>query len=137
MDEFQNNSVPFCALEGVPLGPDQIEIITPAPANDTDDIRFITPTASNQVTPTPSALNQVTPTPAVQASINDGKKAGLIAGVLVAAVIVIAIIIATVGFVVFLDYLIWKKKHDSKFPRTFNSRRPSEEQTLCKFYEGY
>ena len=99
MDEFQNNSVPFCALEGVPLGPDQI--ITPAPANDTDDIRFITPTALNQVTPTPSALNQVTSTPAVQANINDGKKAGLIAGVLVAAVIIIAIIIATVGFVVF------------------------------------
>ena len=109
MDEFQNSSesVLFCALEGVLVGPDQI--ITPAPANDTDDIRFI---ALNQVTPTPSALNQVTPTPAVQANISGRNKVGLIAGVVIAAVIIITIIIATVGFVVFL--LIWKKKHDSK-----------------------
>ena len=114
MDEFQNISVPFCALEGVPLGPDQI--ITPAPANDTDDIQFITPTALNQ------------------ANINDGDNAGLIGGVVVAAIIIIAMaIVAAVGFVIF--YLIWKKKHNSKFPRTFNSRRVSNEQTRCKLDE--
>lgn len=122
MDEFQNVSVPFCALQGVQLGPDQI--ITPAPANDTDDIQYITPTA----------LNQVTPTPAVQANINDGSNAGLIAGVVIAAIIIVAMAtVATVGFVVF--YLIWKKKHNSKFPRTFNSRRLSNEQKRCKFDE--
>ena len=120
MDEFQNVSVPFCALEGVPLD----QIITPAPGNDTDDIQYITPTA----------LNQVTPTPAVQANINDGNNAGLIGGVVVAAIIIIAMaIVAAVGFIVF--YLIWKKKHNSKFPRTFNSRRVSNEQTRCKVDE--
>ena len=31
MDEFQNNSEPFCALEGVPLGPD-LNQVTPTPA---------------------------------------------------------------------------------------------------------
>ena len=116
MNEFQNISVPFCALEGVPLGPDQI--ITPAPANDTDDIQFITPTALNQ------------------ANINDGNNTGLIAGVVIAAIIIIAMaIVAAVGFIVF--YLIWKKKHNSKFPRTFNSRRVSNEQTRCKLDEYY
>lgn len=123
MDEFQNSSVPFCALQGVPLGPDQT--ITPAPANNTDDIQYITPIT----------VNPITPTPALQANVNDGNNAGLIAGVVIAAIVIVALaIVATIGLVVL--YLIWKKKNDSKFPRTFNSRRLSNEQKRCKFDKG-
>lgn len=133
MNEFQNSSEPFCVLQGVPLGPNQV--IAPAPANINDvDVQFITPTVVNIVTPT--ALLTLVPqaTPAVvQANVENVNNAGLVAGVVIAVIGIIAIaLVAIIGLVVF--FMIWKKKNDSKFPRTVNSRYISEEQR-CKFDE--
>ena len=111
------------------MGPNQI--IAPAPAN--VDVQYITPTAINLVTPTAQlTLVVVQPTPAVsQANVNDvvvePDNAGLIAGVVIAVVVIVAMaLVATIGLVIFSR--TWKKKNDSKFPRTFNSRRLSSEQ---------
>ena len=135
MNEFQNSSVPFCAVQGVALGPNQII----APALASINVQNITPTAMNPVTPTAPLTLVPQPTPIVLPNINDvtpdnGNNGGLIAGVVIAVVVIVAIAaVVIVGLVVF--YLIWKKKNDSKFPRTFNSRRLCNvnQQQRCKF----
>ena len=116
---------------------DPNQIVIPAPANNINVVQNITPTAVNLVTPTAPLTLVPQPTPVVQANINDvtpdnGNNAGLIVGVVIAVVVIIATAaVAIVGLVVF--YQIWKKKNDSKFPRTFNSRRLSNKQQRCKF----
>ena len=137
MNEFQNSSVPFCVLQGVALGPNQI--IAPALTN-INNVQYIAPTAVDPVTPTALLTLVVQPTPVMQANnitndeSPDNGNAGLIAGVVIGVVVVVAIaIIVIVGMVVF--YQIWKKKNDSKFPRTFNSRRILNEER-CKCSEG-
>ena len=129
--------MPFCAQQGVTLDPNQI--IAPAPTV-VENIQFITPTALDimqtptallivQQTQTPTTLQQ-TPVAAVGSSNPNG---GLIAGVVIAGVFIVAIAVFTIIGIAIL-FQIRKKKIDSKFPRTYNSRRISN-GVRCKFAE--
>ena len=102
MNKFQNSSVPFCVLQGVALGPNQI--IAPALTN-INNVQYIAPTAVDLVTPTALLTLVVRPTPVMQANnitndeSPDNGNAGLIAG-LVIGVVVVNLVIVNVDFTI-------------------------------------
>ena len=132
INEFQNCSRPFCAIPGVNIGPNQI--IAPAPTV-IGTVQYITrsPTAINIMTPT--ALLELQQTPVARNDVTpDNINAGLIAGVVVSGIVVFIVTIIVIVVIVVLCQ-VWQKKINSKFPKTYNSRRISNGDR-CKFDEG-
>lgn len=123
-DEFQNTSIPSCAVPGATIDPSQI--LAPVPTI-IDTLQFITPTAVDLVTPTALLEVQQTPVAAATAAVPDNFNARLIAGVTVGSIaFVIVALIAILGIVIACQA---RKNRSKRIPVTFDNKRIS----LSKF----
>jgi hypothetical protein len=100
-DEFQNTSIPSCAVPGVTIDPSQI--LAPFPTI-IDSLQIVTPTAVGLATPTALLEVQQTPAAASTEAASDKINARLIVGVTIGSVVfIMLVLIVIVGVVVVLQ----------------------------------
>ena len=114
-DEFQNTSIPSCAVPGATIDPSQI--LAPVPTI-IDTLQFITPTAVDLVTPTALLEVQQTPVATATEAVPDNFNARLIAGVTVGSIaFVIVALIVVLGIVI-----ACQARKNKTIPVTFDNK---------------
>ena len=114
INEFQNSSTPFCAQQGIMLGPNQI-IIVPIQAV-IETLQYVSPTGINNITPSPF-IPQVTS--AAMGNIGTAiSRTKLIASVAVGVVLLIISMLIIIAVLILIQVTRKKyefpEKHDSK-----------------------